>query len=340
MFSRPIQILALGGALLAVTACDPMNTEPESTEAIPGTPPALAAAPNTWLTRTAMPGTERWGHTSAVVSNSAGQPILYVIGGSGHPSGPALATVQAFDFAVNTWSTKAPMPLALFQTNGAGVIDGKIYVSGGVEMGDKQYRQTLFVYDPAANTWSRKRDMPTETWGGVTGVIDGKLYVLTCDVEDDCYAFTRMALYRYDPATDQWTLLSVTPRALGDPMGGVIGGKLYATGGPSGELVVYDPVTNTWTQKASLPVGRAWGAAAVIAGKLFILGGFERLADGSHIEVRKTTMYIPAKDLWREKAPMPTHRLHFAAAKAVVNGQARIVAVGGPRPGNHLQYVP
>jgi N-acetylneuraminic acid mutarotase len=294
-----------------------------------------------------MPGTERWGHTSAVVPNSAGQLILYVIGGSSastvQPSGPtrgALATVQAYDFATNTWSTKAPMPLALYRTNGAGVIAGKIYASGGRETGDKRYQNTLFVYDPAQNTWSRKRDMPSETWGGVTGVIGDKLYVLTCETEADCDRFERLALYRYDPATDQWTLLSVTPRPLGEPLGGVINGKLYVTGGPVGALVVYDPATNEWTQKASLPGGRERGAAAVLAGRLYILGGGERQPDGTTIMVRKTTVYIPSKDVWRNKAEMPTQRFDFAAARVVVNGQARIAAIGGARPGNHVQYTP
>lgn len=74
-------------------------------------------------------------------------------------------------------------------------------------------------------------------------MIVNQLDVLTCASEEDCDEFSRLLLYRYDPATDLWTFLSVTEVPLGSPMGGVIGGKLYATGDPSGSLVAYDPVT-------------------------------------------------------------------------------------------------
>jgi N-acetylneuraminic acid mutarotase len=237
MTPRRVQLLAVVGASLAVFACD-NTTDPNSVPETPSAEPALAIASNSWIARAPMPGDYRWGLTSAVVPNSAGQSILYAMGGSfasfPQPSGPTTgtrATVQAYNAATNTWSNRAPMPLALYRTNGAGVINGKIYISGGRLRGDKNYQATLLVYDPAKNTWSRKRDMPAQTWGGVTGVIDKKLYVLTCELEEDCFPESRLALYRYDPATNQWTFLSVTPRPLGEPMGGVIGGKLYAVGG-------------------------------------------------------------------------------------------------------------
>jgi N-acetylneuraminic acid mutarotase len=69
------------------------------------------------------------------------------------------------------------------------VIGGKIYVSGGRVSGDKRCLQTLFVYDPATNRWTRKQDMPNVAWGGVTGVLNDQLYVLTCEVQEDCDEF-------------------------------------------------------------------------------------------------------------------------------------------------------
>lgn len=338
--------LALGLTILVLASCSDELTAPESSASLsPDTPDLAVAAANQWITRANLPNTERWGLVSAVVPNAAGQSIFYAIGGasttslaSGWASG-TLTKVQAYNVATNDWSVRASMPLALHKSNGAGVINGKIYVSGGRMSGDKKYQNALLVYDPVTNTWTRKRDMPDVTWGGMTEVIDNRLYVLTCSSEEDCEGGSRQALYRYDPVTDQWTFLSVTPVGLGEPMGGVIGGKLYVAGGPE-NLLVYDPATNTWTQKASLANEHWSGAGAAVRGKLYVMGGYRRTADGSLRAIRTTSMYDPATDTWTTMAPMPTGRFDFAASRVFVNGQPRIQAVGGLRPGNNLQYIP
>ena len=336
----------LAFACMALAACQDTSTEPGIMGG--GSPsPALAVASDGWVTRANLPNIERWGLTSAVVPGPAGRSVFYAIGGSSasfpQPSGPTdgtLTKVHAYDAGTNAWTLRAPLPLALYKTNGAGVINGKIYVSGGRMSGDKNYQQALLVYDPTTNTWIRKQDMPTETWGGVTGVIGNQLYVLTCTNEEDCSEFSRLTLYRYDPPTDQWTFLSVTDVPLGRPMGGVIGGKLYATGGPSGALVAYDPATNQWTSKASLPRPRWSGAGVALGGKLYILGGFESDPDGTRKLIRKTNVYDPTTNVWSSKAPMPTARFDFAASRVVVDGQPRIEVVGGARPGNNVAYIP
>ena len=320
---------------LVLVSCAETSTEPEMAQAAN---PALAVASNTWITRANLPNIEREGLATAVVPNASGQSILYAIGGRSISTRGSLGKVQAYNATTNTWSDRASLPIAAYWTNGAGVIGGKIYISGG-ETRDKFFRNELHMYNPTTDTWTRKRDMPGVTWGGITGVINNQLYVLTCVDEDLCWQHSHLVLYRYNPATDQWAQLSVTPVGLGFPMGGVIGGKLYATGGPSGGLLVYDPATNGWTSKASLP-GRRWnGAGVALAGKLYILGGFEQDGDDFRL-VRKTSVYDPATNTWSNKAVMPTHRRHFSASRVVVDGQARIDAVGGVRPGNNLQYTP
>lgn len=337
--------LALTLGVSALAACTESATEPGPTTGAPAE--AVAAATGTWLKRTNLWNEERWGHTSAVVRGADRRFTLYVIGGSStgfpQPSGPtsnALSRVQAYDVAGNFWFPRKSLPMDLYKTNGAGVINGKIYVSGGRRSGDKRYEQVLLVYDPGTNTWTRKRDMPFAGWGGVTGVLGNRLYVLTCVEEEDCWEHSNPLLYRYDPSTDEWTFLSVTPVPLGLPMGGFIGGKLYATGGPSGALMAYDPATNSWTAKASLP-GRRWSAAGLaFEGKLYVLGGFEEQADGTRRSVRTTSIYDPGTNSWTTGTPMPSDRFDFAASRVVVNGEPRIQAVGGRRPGNNLQYIP
>jgi N-acetylneuraminic acid mutarotase len=282
-----------------------------------------------------MPSTERWSLAAAMVPNAAGQSIVYTIGGA-TSTGGSLSKVMAYNVATNTWSYKASMPVPLYWTNGAGVIGGKIYISGGLS-GNKEYRDVLFMYDPATNRWTQKQAMPNTTFRGVTAVLNNKLYVVTgCD-QEDCAEFEPRALYRYDPVTDTWARLPPPPHTHNWAVGGVIGGKFYVTS--FGNLDVYDPVGNTWTTRASMPSPCWLGGGTALGAKLYVIGGFRRNSDGSiTTNVRTVTVYDPGTNTWTTRAPLPTGRSDIPAVRVVVNGQGKIEMIGGRRPGNNLQY--
>jgi N-acetylneuraminic acid mutarotase len=89
--------------------------------------------------------------------------------------------------------------------NGVGKIGSKLYHSGGLRGGEAVYSSELHAYDYAGDRMIRKASMPKFTGDGVTGVINGKLYVLpgTCSTEDgSCDLEPIRQLYRYDPATN------------------------------------------------------------------------------------------------------------------------------------------
>lgn len=331
--------LVLVLALLALAACGDDPTQP-------GRAPVYAVASNRWITRADMP-TERFRLAAAVVPNAAGQSVLYAIGGVS-PTLSLLGKVQAYNAATNAWSTKASLPRVLNFTNGTGVIGGKIYLSGGEGSAAQGYSARLFVYDPATNAWAQKHDMPHPTYGGVTGVINGKLYVLTtCSNEDRCPVPLPVAFYRYDPAADHWAVLPAPAHEHEVGMGGVIGGKLYVTGGyfdgnrENLQLDVYDPARNVWTRRATLPRARAKGAGVVLGGKLYVVGGSRISADQLSTEpVRTVDAYDASTNTWTTKASIPSDRDAIAGGRVFVNGQPRIEIVGGTRPGNNLQYTP
>ncbi len=322
-------------AVLLAAACAEPATAPPDADARPHTVEA-AVVSNKWFARANLPGVERVDLASAAVTNSAGRSVLYTIGGQS-TSGVALSLVQAFNAATNAWMNRAPLPQPRYMTNGAAVIDGKIYVSGGIGP-NENFAAELFVYDPATNTWTEKQPMPTEGFRGISGVIDGKLYVLTgCD-QEFCGDFVSTALYRYDPATDHWTVLARPAALHAWGYGGVIGGKLYVAGG--GRAVeVYDPATNKWTSRTRLPRRRWLGASVAVGGKLYMIGGFEERPSGI-VAVRTTSVYDPATDTWTTRAPYPKEFLGLPAARVFVNGKAQIHIVGGLRPGNHRGYLP
>ena len=347
MKHRPLLHTLLGLSWLTLTSCASETTEPNPAPTAAG--PELAVASSTWLTKGDMPY-GRVSLTTAVVPNAAGQSILYAIGGAGLKYGFSLDRVHAYNVATNTWSGKARLPVPLYGTNGTGVVNGKIYVSGGFYYDEEEWGPTgyLFVYDPLTNSWTRKAYMPEMGASGVTGVIRGKLYVLS-----DCFERVPLEYYygdcgeveggrpagqnffRYNPVTDRWARL---PSPNGEyHMGGVLDGKLYVTDGKN--LGAYDPVTNQWTTKTTGGQVRGRAAATVHGGMLYLIGGRQLTSTGWKT-VRTTKVYHPNTNTWTAAAPMPTARSDISASRVFLNGKPRIEVVGGSAPGNNLQYIP
>ncbi len=338
--------MALTLGVLALVACGENATEPETTRHLTSTGPVFAAVPNTWITRADIPR-ERGSFASAAVTNAAGQSIVYVIAGVTSAGGIS-PTVQAYNVATNVWTTRASLPNRVYATNGAGVINGKIYISGGIGI-RRIADESLYLYDPATNTWTRVSSMPAPGFRGVTGVINNQLYVLTgCGGGADCDPFVPSAFYRYNPATGQWASLPTPTSTHEQGMGGVIGGKFYVVGGQDelNQLDVYDPATNTWTTRTPMPLGQfaaggRWAGAGVAVGaKLFVIGGFQRDRGGPITAVRTNNVYNPATNTWSTKAPTPTSSAGIVASRVVLSEQQRIEVVGGSRPGTNLQYIP
>jgi N-acetylneuraminic acid mutarotase len=165
-------------------------------------------------------------------------------------------------------------------------------------------------------------------------------------VQEFCTYEGGLAVYRYNPATDQWTTVATSPFKSEAPVGAAINRKLYFVSdrGPNfvemtTQLTEYDPATNTWTTKAPPPKPRFGGAAVALGAKLYLIDGFEKQSDGSFKQVRTVRVYDPATNMWSTRAPLPEMR-SGSASRVTLNGKARIELVGGPAPGNNLQYAP
>jgi N-acetylneuraminic acid mutarotase len=339
--------MAVVVGVLALVACGETTTEPEVAGPQPPIVPSFATASNSWIARRSLTPT-RYALASATVPNAAGESVVYAIAGRLTIDNRASRRVQAYNVATNSWTDKAPLPIVLYSTNGAGAIDGKIYVTGGLK-NNRGAVSKLYKYNPATNVWIQKRSMPGPGYSGVTGVINGQLYVLTgCYGDGICDPFVPVAFYRYNPATDRWTSLLTPSNAHREAVGGVIGGKFYVAGGHNsfGQLDVYDPATNLWTTKTPMsPVSteRSFSAGAVLGGKLYVIGGAEKDIDGHEMVVGSTIAYDAATDTWTEKASLPTPMYGAAASRVVVNGQVRIEVTGlgyDLSMGNNFQYKP
>jgi hypothetical protein len=336
---------------LTVAACSDGARDPTSPTAEPvGEPMAFAVASNTWVTRAPAP-TDIWGPTSASITNPTTlRTTVYIVGGRSNLTGVNNPTsaVRAYDVSGNTWRKLAPYPRGVRATNGAQVIRGKIYVSGGVSrrwdaVAGKwriEILKTLYVYTPGTNAWTRKRDMPFPQADGVSGVYRDQLFVAAHPDQG-----TGVVL-GYNPATDRWRTVTSTPFDWVNPAtaGGFIGGKFYLVAA-SGAVHVYDPAAQQWTTGATRPVRLCYPGYTTMAAKLWLTGCAE---DDDHSGMYPMLVYDPKVNTWTRRAATPTNPNEYSDDRTlsrvtVLSGgvaTARLELVGGARPGNNLQYVP
>ena len=299
-------------ALALISACG----SPDRVAA-PGDEGRLAEAvginASAWTNRAPMP-TPRSHFAIATFKNTAGRTIIYVIGGL--TNGNATAVVEAYDPVANTWVRKAPMPSPRFQTNGATVIGGKIYVVGGWrDRHDISPWGGFFEYTPATNKWRTLDHGPFAVGGGccgsgASGVIGGKLYVYQANDGAES-----QQLNRYDPVTRRWEYLTPSNFPHDGASAVVIRDKFYLFGW-SDMLEIYDPALDSWTTGSPMFTGRDLGST-VLKGKLYVFGG----TDTNSFVTRDVKIYDPASDAWSHGIPMTSDRSGMGAATVNASGQ-------------------
>src|SRR6185312_17491504 len=126
----PSTLVLAAGVIILASCTDSTPTQPSSPNSDPSGPvPELVLASNRWTARRPM-RTGRVFHVAAAVNNSAGQPVLYVIGGR-DPMDQPVTAVEAFNYVTNAWRTMRAKGGPV-ESNGVGVIGGKLYMSGGL----------------------------------------------------------------------------------------------------------------------------------------------------------------------------------------------------------------
>ncbi len=223
------------------------------------------------------------------------------------------------------WLGRAALPSPRYLSAGD-VINGKLYVVGGLDSSLSITLDALEVYDPVSDNWSSLPPMPTPRFGAMAAAINGKLYV--AGGSDGLGT-----LEIYNPLLNSWTTGASMPTPRGEAAVGVINGKLYVAGGytsgtgPTDVLGIYDPLTDTWAPTpTSMLTARGGPAAGVISGKLYVAGGYDGISQVATFEV-----YDPATNLWSPAASMTTPREGPAAA--VIGGKLYMIA-GANGPGS------
>jgi N-acetylneuraminic acid mutarotase len=230
-------------------------------------------ASDTWSEGPPMP-TARGEMRSAVING-----VLYVVGGysGNHNDRSVLSTLEAFDPASNTWSTKAPMPTAR-DFLAVAVVNGMLYAMGGSTGTGQPWTDVVESYDPSTDTWTTRAPMLGAQKGGAAVASGGAIYVI------GGLGGSSANVQRYDPATNAWSVLaplSVSRSFLG---AGVLDGRIYAIGGYDSSFSTrnesYDPATNGWTTKAVMASPRNQLGVAALNGLIYAAGGLSNTAFG------------------------------------------------------------
>lgn len=306
------RLYAVGGQVGMVMSTDVEEYDPQA---------------DAWATMTPIP-TGRAGLGLAAAPNGK----LYAAGGTTDTAGFgfAIALVQEYDPANNTWTTRAPMLKARRNFGFVAAPNGKLYAVGGA---DGLARSDVEEYDPVLDRWTAKQPMPAATASmGVALAPNGKLYAV---------GGVGSATYEYDPVADRWETKTPVPSSrVFTALVTAPNGKLYVIGGNLGfsenaPIEEYDPQTDTWTSKPALqPLpapARHRAASAVANGRVYVFGG----ADGSGNTLNSVWQYDPDTNAWDAKGNMPTARFGAAAATAP-NG--RIYVVGGETAGGLIPF--
>jgi len=135
------------------------------------------------------------------------------------------AAHHVYDPAAGVWSSAAPLPFVR-GGHGATVLDGKIYVQGG--LGD-----VLQVYSPADNSWTTL-NAPKGRFDVASVAFEGRMYEFGgSEYQSLCCGgpIPSRTVDRFDPATGTWALLPPMPTARTGLAAAVVDGTAYVIGG-------------------------------------------------------------------------------------------------------------
>lgn len=264
--------------------------------------------------------------------------VGYIVGGQemGEPERYQRA-VDRYNFPEDTWVTRKSLPASDFPiglTTGAGfAIFDRGHIVGGHDHPKGNFQH--WVYLQQGDFWEQLQGAPlggsniTRPGAGFHG--RGYIFGTAEDKGDN------REVQRYDPKTDQWTILGSYPkptRFFGRVV--TIGFKMYLyasarlLGHDSARNDKYDPLTDTWSIAAKAPVVRASAAGGVVKGHAYFQGGTRSYRE-NNTPAYEAYGYNPKTDAWIEFPPLlgegkPSRTYH---ASFVLNQATSIFIAGG-----------
>ncbi|KAH9206322.1 kelch repeat-containing protein [Leptodontidium sp. 2 PMI_412] len=295
------------------------------TSSLPSLPPRFP-----WSTLTNITVAPRQEHSTVYLPTDTIAIIGGIIPNSSATPIPFTTTdlVQFYSIADNTWRTVAPLPKPLNHANVA-VVDGKMYVFGGLDGGGLEQKELRavpdsWVYDPDKNTWSSLPPLAEARGMAAVGVYKGKVFLaggftlLGMSGTGPHESVTPVSVF--DVRTSKWVseILPENARNIPGPrdhaVSAVIDGKMYVIGGfdhgaphPTDTVFILDlkNVKDGWTTStARMPTARGGHSGGIIGKKIYTFGGEKPPNVGTGV-YNEAEVYDVECNTWIKLDPMP-----------------------------------
>jgi N-acetylneuraminic acid mutarotase len=191
---------------------------------------------NTWTSKANLP-VHRENAASFSIANKG-----YV--GTGYFSGSSNTDFYEFDPVANTWTQKSSFPGLSRNGSASFSIGNKGYIGMGNANNSSSYPLDFYEYNPINDTWTRKADFQ-HTLNSTVNFSTGTAGYVLCGYYyqwGNTITHNPMnMLYKYDQATDSWTLEGTFPG--------------YPRGYSSGYIIGNDMYIGTGSQKNDIATG-------------------------------------------------------------------------------------
>ena len=172
---------------------------------------------NSWTTGTPMP-TARFAAAAATAPNGR----IYVFGGQRNCCTPSfLNTVEEYDPATNSWTTKTSMPVSSNTLTAVTGCDGLIYIITG-------FTSNVFAYDPNADSFTTLSSATSRSRFSSAAGSNGKIYLMGGILSG---TFASADVQEYDIAGDTWTTIASMNSARHSHTAARLGDKVIVFGG-------------------------------------------------------------------------------------------------------------
>jgi N-acetylneuraminic acid mutarotase len=243
----------------------------------------------------------------------------------------ALVTSVSHAKSLPRWEPAAPAGVAR-QELYPEVLDGKIYVAGGLLSPNTGYSAHFEAWDAAQARWTRLATLPEARHHIALAAASGRLWGIGGFSGGFPNWRAQPSVFWYEPAADRWHKGPDLPLARAEGIAAAVEGKVYLIGGrvPSAidashfndhqdtvRAEVLDPASGRLSRLPDAPTARNSAASAVIDGRIYVVGGrtAKKQADGSLRQVNVATLEVfdPVSNTWTTRKPMPQARGGLAA---------------------------
>jgi non-specific serine/threonine protein kinase len=215
--------------------------------------------------------------------------------------------------------------LRAVQQVSAAVLDGKIWVAGGLTTSTTSTRATQ-IYDPREDGWRVGPSLPVAVDHAMLVTYHNQVVLIGGFRSRDGESVASREVLMYDDSIGHWRQGPPLHHPRAAAAAAVVGDKIVVVGGRTGserlvrETEVFDGAA--WHDRASIPVPGDHLAAASDRSYLYAVGG--RKFDSPHT-TKAVQRYEPATDRWTRLADLP--KLLSGAGAAIING--RLLVAGG-----------